>query len=276
MAQFYKELRELRLSKEINLEELENRTKINAKYLEAIEEGNFDILPIPYLRLFLRAYAIEIGGDSERALEQLASFIGNTKPKMTPLQQNEDTMEDTSNSEKISLSILFSKSNLKLRKDIIKVGVLSVFFIFSIVIIKKIFSNEIYYSNDSLEKKVIRKMELITEEKLITNYTEDKFIEESLSIEPPFFLTILSGSDIGITIVQDTLKPYIKYLNPGTELNLEGFISKPELMFTNTEKLRVRLNGRELNPIKNYSHPLRLLIKSSPPSFTARLYKPIY
>ena len=276
MAQFYKELRELRLSKEINLEELENRTKINAKYLEAIEEGNFDILPIPYLRLFLRAYAIEIGGDSERALEQLDSFIGNTKPKMTPLQQNEDTMEDTSNSEKISLSILFSKSNLKLRKDIIKVGVLSVFFIFSIVIIKKIFSNEIYYSNDSLEKKVIRKMELITEEKLITNYTEDKFIEESLSIEPPFFLTLLSGSDIGITIVQDTLKPYIKYLNPGTELNLEGFISKAELIFTNTKKLRVRLNGIELNPIKNYSHPLRLLIKSSPPSFTARLYKPIY
>jgi len=276
MAQFYKELRELRLSKEINLEELENRTKINAKYLEAIEEGNFDILPIPYLRLFLRAYAIEIGGDSERALEQLDSFIGNTKPKMTPLQQNEDTMEDTSNSEKISLSILFSKSNLKLRKDIIKVGVLSVFFIFSIVIIKKIFSKEIDYSNNSSEKKVIRKMELITEEKLITNYTEDKFIEESLSIEPPFFLTLLAGSDIGITIVQDTLKPYIKYLNPGTELNLEGFIYKAELMFTNTEKLRVRLNGIELNPIKNYSHPLRLLIKSSPPSFTARLYKPIY
>lgn len=276
MAQFYKELRELRLSKEINLEELENRTKINAKYLEAIEEGNFDILPIPYLRLFLRAYAIEIGGDSERALEQLDSFIGNTKPKMIPLQQNEDAMEDNSNSEKISLSILFSKSNLKLRKDIIKVGVLSVFFIFSIVIIKKIFSNEIDYSNNSSEKKVIRKMELITEEKLITNYTEDKFIEESLSIEPPFFLTLLSGSDIGITIVQDTLKPYIKYLNPGTELNLEGFISKAELIFTNTEKLRVRLNGIELNPIKNYSHPLRLLIKSSPPSFTARLYKPIY
>ena len=276
MAQFYKELRELRLSKEINLEELENRTKINAKYLEAIEEGDFDILPIPYLRLFLRAYAIEIGGDSERALEQLDSFIGNTKPKMIPLQKNEDAMEDNSNSEKISLSILFSKSNLKLRKDIIKVGVLSVFFIFSIVIIKKIFSNEIDYSNNSSEKKVIRKMELITEEKLITNYTEDKFIEESLSIEPPFFLTLLSGSDIGITIVQDTLKPYIKYLNPGTELNLEGFISKAELMFTNTEKLRVRLNGIELNPIKNYSHPLRLLIKSSPPSFTARLYKPIY
>ena len=275
MAQFYKELRELRLSKEITLEELENRTKINAKYLEAIEEGNFDILPIPYLRLFLRAYAIEIGGNSERALEQLDSFIGNTKPKIIPSQQNENTMEDNSNSEKISLRILFSNSNLKLRKDIIKVGVLSVFFIFSIFIIKKIFSNEIDYSNNSSEKKVIRKMELITEEKLITNYAEDKFIEESLSAEPPFFLTLSSGNDIGIIIEQDALKPYTKYLNPGTELNLEGFISRAELIFTSTEKLRLRLNGVELVPVENYSFPLRLIINSSPSSFTARLYKPL-
>ena len=43
MAQFYKELKELRLSKEIDLEELQDRTKINVKYLQAIEEGDFDI-----------------------------------------------------------------------------------------------------------------------------------------------------------------------------------------------------------------------------------------
>ena len=74
------ELKELRLSKEISLEELEARTKINIKYLEAIEEGDFEILPIPYLRLFIRAYATEIGGDSDRSLEQLDSFIGHSKP----------------------------------------------------------------------------------------------------------------------------------------------------------------------------------------------------
>ena len=274
MAQFYKELRELRLSKEISLEELETRTKINIKYLSAIEEGNFEILPVPYLRLFLRAYAIEIGGDSDRSLDQLDSFIGHKKPKIIQ-SNNDDAIEDNTRLKKINFGGLFSDSSLKLRKDIITVSILSVFFIFSIIIIKKIFSSEVDYSETLSEQKTIREIELITEEKLITNYTEDKFIEESLSVDPPFFLTLLSGSDIGISIEQDTLESYVKYLNPGTELNLEGFISEAELLFTSTNKLRVRLNGIELSPIKNYLHPLRLIIKSSPPSFTARLYKPL-
>ncbi len=107
MAQFYKELRELRLSKEISLEELETRTKINIKYLSAIEEGNFEILPIPYLRLFLRAYAIEIGGDSERSLEQLDAFIGHTKPKIIPSKNNDDTIENNTSLEKINIGNLY-------------------------------------------------------------------------------------------------------------------------------------------------------------------------
>ena len=184
-------------------------------------------------------------------------------------------MEDNTRFEKINIGNLFSDSSLKLRKDIITVSILSIFFIFSIIIIKKIFSNEVDYSETLSEQKTIREIELITQEKLITNYTEDKFIEESLSVDPPFFLTLLSGSDIGISIEQDTLESYVKYLNPGTELNLEGFISEAELLFTSTNKLRIRLNGIELSPIKNYLHPLRLIIKSSPPSFTARLYKPL-
>ena len=51
MAQFYKELKDLRISKEISLEDLESKTKINIKYLNAIEQGDFDILPTPYLKI---------------------------------------------------------------------------------------------------------------------------------------------------------------------------------------------------------------------------------
>tara|TARA_B100002051_G_C16625285_1_gene580422 strand:- start:3 stop:830 length:828 start_codon:yes stop_codon:yes gene_type:complete len=274
MAQFYKELKELRLSKEISLEELETRTKINIKYLTAIEEGNFEILPVPYLRLFLRAYATEIGGDSDRSLEQLDSFIGHTKPILNTSNIKDEIKEEIQISKTLNISGLFSDTNVKLRKDIITVAILSILFIFSIIIIKKL-SNETLPQPEISNEKNIRKVDLISEELLITNFTEDKFIEESLSIEPPFFLTLLSGSDIGVSIEQDTLSPYIRYMNPGTELNLEGFISKSELLFTNTSKLKIRLNGVELDPIKNYPYPLRLIIRSSPSSFTAKLYKPI-
>ena len=273
MAQFYKELKELRLSKEISLEELETRTKINIKYLAAIEEGNFEILPVPYLRLFLRAYATEIGGDSDRSLEQLDSFIGHAKPILNTTIKD-DLKDELQISDKLNFSSLFSDSNEKLRKDIITVIILSILFIFSIIIIKKLSKEKIHEPIINKEQN-IRKVDLISEELLITNFTEDKFIEESLSIEPPFFLTLLSGSDIGVSIEQDTLNPYVRYLNPGTEINLEGFISKSELLFTKTTKLKIRLNGVELDPIKNYPHPLRLIIRSSPSSFTAKLYKPI-
>ncbi len=274
MAQFYKELRDLRLSKEISLEELEDRTKINIKYLEAIENGDFEVLPVPYLRLFIRAYATEIGGDSDRSLEQLDSFIGHSKPNINTNKIKEDPRDETQSSEKINISSFFPDTNLKLRKDIITVTILSILFIFSIIIIKKLSTEQA--SDKSLQdEQNIRKVDIITEEILITNYTEDKFIEESLSIEPPFFLKLISGSDIGVSIEQDSIDQYVKYLNPGTELNIEGFISTSELLFSNTMKLKIRLNGIELEPIKNYPNPLRLIIKSSPPSFTAKLYKPI-
>ena len=274
MAQFYKELKELRLSKEISLEELESRTKINVKYLVAIEEGDFEILPIPYLRLFIRAYAAEIGGDSDRSLEQLDSFIGHSKPTIKANKTNDELNDEIQKYKRLNISSFFPNTNLELRKDIITVTILSILFMFSIIIIKKL-SNENNHEPALAIEQNIRKVNLISEELLITNFTEDKFIEESLSMEPPFFLTLLSGSDIGVSIEQDTLNPYVKYLNPGTELNLEGFISKSELLFTNTNKLKIRLNGVELDLIKNYPYPLKLIIKSSPSSFTAKLYKPI-
>jgi len=69
VAQFYKELKELRESRKISLEEISERTKINIQYLQAIESGDFSDMETPYLRLFLRAYAEEIGGDSQRSLK---------------------------------------------------------------------------------------------------------------------------------------------------------------------------------------------------------------
>ena len=144
MAQFYKELKELRLSKEISLEELETRTKINTKYLNAIEEGNFEILPIPYLRLFIRAYAIEIGGDSDRALEQLDSFIGHSKPTIKTNSAKDEIKDEAQISEKLNLSGFFPNTNVKLRKDIITVTILSILFIFSIIIIKKLSNEKIH------------------------------------------------------------------------------------------------------------------------------------
>ena len=118
-------------------------------------------------------------------------------------------------------------------------------------------------------------IKIITEEDLLINYTEDKFIEKSLTTAPPYFFSINADSEVGILVEQDTLKPYTKFLYPGTELNLEGFISSAKLIFTNTNKIKARLNGEDLSLIENYPHPLKVLISSSPPSISVSLFTPL-
>ena len=121
MATFYIELKELRKSKGISLEQIHDRTKINIRYLSAVEAGDFDILPIPYLRLFLRAYADEIGGNADRALEQLDSFLGTSTSQISSIASiKEDPVEDV---EITGLDQLMSGyPNQKTRQDLIKAG----------------------------------------------------------------------------------------------------------------------------------------------------------
>ena len=274
MAQFYKELKDLRVSKEISLEDLESRTKINTKYLSAIEKGDFDVLPTPYLRLFIRAYALEIGGNADRALEQLDSFVGNNRQTITtqkkPIDKDENKIEENS-----SFFNLLSDSNLKLRNDILKVSLLSILFIFSILIIKNITNETDSSINVSSQNNYKNQIEIIDDEKLLLNYAEDKFIEKSLTTEPPFFLSINANSELSMLIEQDTLDAYTKFLYPGTEINLQGFISKAKIIFSNTDKIKARLNGEDLSIIENYPHPLKLVIQSSPASISIRLFTPL-
>ena len=275
MAQFYKELKDLRVSKEISLEDLESRTKINVKYLNAIEQGDFDILPTPYLRLFIRAYAIEIGGNAERALEQLDSFVGNNRPTATTSQIKNIDKEENKIDDNFSFLNLLSDSNLKLRNDILKVSLLSILFIFSIIIIKNISDENENLNTNSSQSTHKNHLKIIDDEELLINYAEDKFIEKSLNMEPPFFLSVNANSELSMLIEQDTLDTYTELLYPGTEINLQGFISKAKIIFSNTDNIKARLNGEVLSIIENYPHPLKLIIQSSPPSISIRLFTPL-
>ena len=94
-------------------------------------------------------------------------------------------------------------------------------------------------------------------------------------MEPPFFLSINANSELSMLIEQDTIDTYSELLYPGTEINLQGFISKAKIIFSNTENIKARLNGEELSIIENYPHPLKLIIQSLPPSISIRLFTPL-
>ena len=67
-------LREARLRQELDFPELEERTKIRPKYLRALEDERFDILPGADVRQgFLRSYAEALGLDGQPFVDEYNS-----------------------------------------------------------------------------------------------------------------------------------------------------------------------------------------------------------
>jgi cytoskeleton protein RodZ len=67
-------LREARERQELDFPALEERTKIRSKYLRALEDERFDILPAPtYVKGFLRSYAEALGLDGQPFVDEYNS-----------------------------------------------------------------------------------------------------------------------------------------------------------------------------------------------------------
>ena len=75
MTELGKRLREAREEKNISLDELQEMTKIQKRYLIGIEEGNYAIMPGNfYVRAFIRQYAEAVGLDPDELFEQYKQF----------------------------------------------------------------------------------------------------------------------------------------------------------------------------------------------------------
>ena len=72
---FFNKLKAERKTKNLSINDVVEGIKINKKYVEAIENGNFNLLPKTYARLFIKSYAKFIGVDINKTLEEYQNFI---------------------------------------------------------------------------------------------------------------------------------------------------------------------------------------------------------
>ena len=64
------ELREARKKKKISIDQIFTKTRIDKKYLQAIEDGNFSIMPDVYIRAFIKEYAVNVGLNPNEIIEK--------------------------------------------------------------------------------------------------------------------------------------------------------------------------------------------------------------
>ena len=86
MNWFAEELHKQRTAKGISLNEIASITRINIQFLEALEQGNFSVLPQTYIRAFIREYARCVGMDPAELLKRYESQINSASESTRPLQ----------------------------------------------------------------------------------------------------------------------------------------------------------------------------------------------
>ncbi|KGP93277.1 hypothetical protein N780_11300 [Pontibacillus chungwhensis BH030062] len=96
-------LKEARESQNMTLDDVQQETKIQTRYLQAIEKGNFSIMPGKfYTRAFIRQYAEAVGLDPESLMEEHKSELPSSSEEeyiqYTRLQRQKDESPSGRNS----------------------------------------------------------------------------------------------------------------------------------------------------------------------------------
>lgn len=121
-------LKEARESQNMTLDDVQQETKIQTRYLQAIEKGNFSIMPGKfYTRAFIRQYAEAVGLDAEALMEEHKSELPSSSEEeyiqYTRLQRQKDESPSGRNS-------AFMSFLPKLTIILLIVGILAVALVF--------------------------------------------------------------------------------------------------------------------------------------------------
>jgi cytoskeletal protein RodZ len=258
MATFIKKYRDKRVKQKISLEDLNKRTKISVKHLEAIEKGNFEILPKAYVRLFFKAYVTEIGSNSEEALTELDQYFSkDTSEKENKIEKAETPPKKSKHVIKKVSSL--SKIKQTPRSKIVNGIILLLIWIFAIIIIRKITisnSQEIITAASS-------DGQFVTIETLLSNFQELSTTDRIMDIQPPYTVTVVATNQVLITT------------NPNTEFEERNIIERNEqqiipltnvadFILNNCLNSELYINGESIQIDAVQPTPVRIMISENP------------
>ena len=277
MAPFYEELKSLREKQGIDLEEIHNRTKINLESLQAIESGQFDILPTPYIRLFIKAYVIEIGGDTNETLNQLEHHLNLMGRESSGESKRKRIRKSSGLSPESDHKHLPPKPSRSLRSTLIKILPIVIIWFFAIIIFYKIY--QVPENTDFSEQNIVNGTNYISEEKLLTDYKLEKSDEKAIlsistEITPPFSLKIIPSQSVECLVKEDTL-PSQQVVKKSGEVSTFLIERRLDILLNHTLGIKVTLNGEPLDDIASQPYPLRITLLSDPPILGTKYYIPI-
>tara|TARA_B100001121_G_scaffold85441_1_gene75608 strand:+ start:293 stop:1129 length:837 start_codon:yes stop_codon:yes gene_type:complete len=276
MTDFFKELKTIRTEKGIELEKIHKRTKISLSALHAIEKGMFDQLPYTYVRLFLRAYAVEIGVDPEKTLDELEIYLGNKTPSskkgVETVKKTEKKDLKIPSNENIKKKPVSKRPSLTIRSDIIKSVFIISTLLFALYIILSI-NKETEASNPKPFLSEYEEEGPISDQMLQENYIKISETKQALKATYPFSITLTTDQRLWYEIKSDDLMASEQVLPIGDN-HFHRFNEKIEIKFNQTLGLNLYLNKNNLNIVKSDIYPTKILISIAEKTVTLQQFSP--
>ena len=273
MSDLHKRLKALRREQKIDLAAIEKRTKINLEYLKAIESGKFEVLPRTYIRLFLKAYCVEIGADPVDAMRQMEILLGAEEPDSIPITAEEIPVEEKGEPAENIETIAMDHPPHEMRSDWVKGVTMIVLLIFSIYIVKQIVSDQppqASGNNAVLESTV----EPITDFELINDYVLDKTNTGSLVVDPPYQAKIVARkAQVWFRTETDSALPIENILHNGQQDNFR-FVERFDILINPTNNVDIYWSGQLVPYLEPTPHPAKITLDGSVKTVTIQHYVP--
>lgn len=243
MTPFYEELKNSRESLGLSIEQISFRTKISKGILNSIEVGDLNILPKTYLRLFLKAYALEVNLDPQVILQNFEEFINSSEQSQTPLPE---TASDIRPQEHHNNHNVDKKPNRNFAAIIIILLVL----IFLIAILKQVMM-------ERKEKSISAAFpdSVSSNTSLIDTLVDTQAVVPETDLQ----LTILTKDTCWIKIIVDHHDSFEAILPP--HYKKEAIASEQfDVLVGRPASVNLILNGKDLGPVGVPAIPTRLII----------------
>lgn len=273
MSDLHKKLKALRREQKIDLAAIEKRTKINLEYLKAIESGKFEVMPSTYIRLFLKAYCVEIGADPVDAMRQMDILLGVEDSETIPIPEVEIPVEENGEPNENTETIAMDLHPHEMRSDWVKGVTMIVVLIFSIYIVKQIVSNnpsQVFDNKAVLEQTV----EPITDFELINDYVLDKTNTGSLEVNPPYQAKIVSRkAQVWFRTETDSALPIENILHKEQQ-DYFRFVRRFDILINPTNNVDLYWSGQRVPYLESTPHPAKITLDGTAKTVTVQHYVP--
>jgi transcriptional regulator with XRE-family HTH domain len=263
LNKFSEELKDARIKKELSLQQIAARTRIDLKFLENLETGNFAFLPELYIKAFIREYAILVDLDETITLKKFNTAkrgkaydqFGNSDDDNKKIKQEKEEIKssklpaDTPSYTPVYEALESSNQQSELTSDHAKkkklligmaVGISVIFVIIYFAFIKE--SSDIIVSEKSYEQ-----VQKDNEQRFTTGTQKPVAGDSNYMAKSDSLSLILESNDVSwIKILIDGTKSEEFTLFSNSYKEVKG-LKNFRMTIGNAAAIKIKLNNKLLN-----------------------------